>query len=141
HIVRRLGGDGRPALRLTREGADALRSYPFPGNVRELENALTHAAALASKGQITLDCLPQHIAEAAGAMKEEATAAPPNDIIADWPTMEELQRRYLQLTLARSSGNRSRAASALGLDRRTVQRMLAKYQIPSSDDDRGDTPT
>jgi DNA-binding NtrC family response regulator len=135
HIVHRLGSDGRPALRLTREVADALRSYPFPGNVRELENALTHAAALASKGQITLDCLPEHIAETARARNEEATTAPPNDIIADWPTMEELQRRYLQLMLARSGGNRSRAASALGLDRRTVQRMLAKYQIPSSDDE------
>jgi DNA-binding NtrC family response regulator len=41
--------------------------------------------------------------------------------------------------LARSGGNRSRAASALGLDRRTVQRILAKYQIPSSDDDNGDS--
>src|SRR6266540_2599787 len=135
HIVHRLGADGRPTLRLTREATDALHFYPFPGNVRELENALTHAAALASNGQITLDCLPEHIAEAARARKEEATTAPHNDIIADWPTMEELQRRYLQLMLARSGGNRSRAASALGLDRRTVQRMLAKYQIPSSDDE------
>jgi DNA-binding NtrC family response regulator len=139
HIVRQLSGAGRPALRLTREVADALRSYPFPGNVRELENALTHAAALASKGQITLDCLPEHITEVARAIKEEGAAASPYDIIADWPTMEELQRRYLQLMLARSGGNRSRAASALGLDRRTVQRMLAKYQIPSSDDDNGDS--
>jgi len=138
NILRRLGGDGRHPLRLTREVADALRSYPFPGNVRELENALTHAAALASKGQITLDCLPQHIAEAARAIKAEAATDRPHDIIADWPTMEELQRRYLELTLARSGGNRSRAASALGLDRRTVQRMLTKYQIPSSDDDNGD---
>jgi DNA-binding NtrC family response regulator len=72
-------------------------------------------------------------------MKEDAAAARHHDIIADWPTMEELQRRYLQLTLARCGGNRSRAASALELDRRTVQRMLAKYQIPSSDDDIGDT--
>ena len=139
HILRRLGGEGRPALRLTREVVEALRSYPFPGNVRELENALTHAAALASKGQITLDCLPEHIAEAVRTINEEAVTALHNDIIADWPTMEELQRRYLQLTLARCGGNRSRAASALELDRRTVQRMLAKYQIPSSDDDNADT--
>jgi transcriptional regulator with GAF, ATPase, and Fis domain len=135
HIVRRLSGDRLPTLRLTREVMRALRSYPFPGNVRELENALTHAAALALKGQITLDCLPEHIAEAARGMKEEPATANPQDIIGDWPTMEELQRRYLQLALARSGGNRSRAASALGLDRRTVQRMLAKYQIQSSDDE------
>src|SRR5499427_6289172 len=139
HFLQSFSKPGEPLPHLTREAADALRSYPFPGNVRELENALTHAAALASKGQITLECLPEHIAEAAGARNKEVATAPPNDIIADWPTMEELQRRYLQLTLARSGGNRSRAASALGLDRRTVQRMLAKYQIPSSDDDGGDT--
>jgi DNA-binding NtrC family response regulator len=138
HILRRLGGEGRPALRLTREVAEALRAYPFPGNVRELENALAHAAALASKGQITLDCLPEHITEAARVKKEEAPTAGSHDIIADWPTMEELQRRYLLLMLARCGGNRSRAASALGLDRRTVQRMLAKYQIPSSDDEMWD---
>ncbi|HKQ78388.1 MAG TPA: sigma-54 dependent transcriptional regulator [Blastocatellia bacterium] len=139
HILRRLSGDGPPALRLTREVAEALRSYPFPGNVRELENALTHAAALASKGQITLDCLPEHIAEAPRSIKEEDGGGASHDIISDWPTMEELQRRYLQLMLARNGGNRSRAASALGLDRRTVQRMLSKYQIPSSDDDNGDS--
>jgi DNA-binding NtrC family response regulator len=135
HIIRRLSGDKSPALRLTREVTNAIRSYPFPGNVRELENALTHAAALASKGQITIDCLPEHIAEAARAMKGEDATVGSYDIIADWPTMEELQGRYLQLMLARNGGNRSRAASALGLDRRTVQRMLAKYQIPSFDDE------
>src|SRR5262245_58370065 len=139
NIVRRIGGCGQYALRSWWEVTDALRAYPFPGNVRELENALTHAAALASKGQITLDCLPQHIAEAARSMKEEDATGRPHDIIADWPTMEELQRRYLELMLARCGGNRSRAASALGLDRRTVQRMLTKYQSPSSDDDNGDT--
>jgi DNA-binding NtrC family response regulator len=135
HILRRLNGDGQPPLRLTQEAAAALRSYSFPGNVRELENALTHAAALASNGMITLDCLPEHIAEAARGIDEEAAAGCADNIIADWPTMEELQHRYLQLVLGRNGGNRSRTASALGLDRRTVQRMLAKYQIPSDDDD------
>jgi DNA-binding NtrC family response regulator len=139
HILRRLNGDGQPPLRLTKEAAEALCSYSFPGNVRELENALTHAAALASNGLVALDCLPEHIAEAGGIREEMATGHARN-IIADWPTMEELQHRYLQLVLGRNGGNRSRTASALGLDRRTVQRMLAKYQIPSSDDDNGDTP-
>jgi DNA-binding NtrC family response regulator len=135
HILRRLNGDDQPPLRLSQEAADALHSYSFPGNVRELENALTHAAALAANGLVTLDCLPEHIAEASGGMREGVVRDCTHNIISDWPTMEELQHRYLQLVLGRNGGNRSRTASALGLDRRTVQRMLAKYQIPSSDDE------
>ncbi|MBO0720526.1 MAG: sigma-54-dependent Fis family transcriptional regulator [Blastocatellia bacterium] len=135
HIFRRLNGEGQPPLRLTQEAAEALHAYSFPGNVRELENALTHAAALSSNGLVTLECLPDYIAEAAQAVREETPASGVHNIISDWPTMEELQYRYLQLVLGRNGGNRSRTASALGLDRRTVQRMLAKYQIPSSDDD------
>ncbi len=135
HFLRRLGGDEQPALRLTHDASEALRSYSFPGNVRELENALTHAAALAANRLITMDCLPPHIAEAAG----QTTGASHREIIlgliADWPTMDELQRRYLELTLARNEGNRSRTAEALGLDRRTVQRMLAKYQLAVAGDE------
>jgi transcriptional regulator with GAF, ATPase, and Fis domain len=43
--------------------------------------------------------------------------------------MDELQRRYLQLVLTESGGNRRRAANALGLDRRTIQRLIAKYRL------------
>src|SRR5262249_17306700 len=47
---------------ISQEAADALNSYSFPGNVRELENAMTRARALSSSGLITVDCLPQNIA-------------------------------------------------------------------------------
>jgi DNA-binding NtrC family response regulator len=138
HFLRRLSGDRPPPLRMSQQAAEALRAYPFPGNVRELENALTHAAALASDRLISVDCLPSHIAQATGAKFHEETQTAAPDIISDWPTMEELQRRYLELVLGRHEGNRSRAAAALGLDRRTVQRMLAKYQIASSSEDEAD---
>src|SRR5215467_11496835 len=62
HFLRKLAGGTAPAY-LTREALDALCNYHFPGNVRELENALTRAIALAPNGPITLDCLPPHIAE------------------------------------------------------------------------------
>jgi DNA-binding NtrC family response regulator len=67
--------------------------------------------------------------------EKERVIDPAREIIADWPTMDELQRRYFQLALSRNGGNRSRTAAALGLDRRTVQRMLAKYQLASTDDE------
>jgi DNA-binding protein Fis len=48
--------------------------------------------------------------------------------------MEELQRRYLGLILSEVGGNRRRAAEKLGLDRRTIQRLIAKYNLFASDD-------
>lgn len=117
-------------LRLTKETAAALAAYTFPGNVRELENALTSAAALCSNGLITLDCLPQHIAltsSAAPVLSTEVEAA--SALISDRPAMEELQFRYFQLVLREVEGNRHRAAEVLGLNRRTVQRLIARYGL------------
>ena len=54
--------------------------------------------------------------------------------MADRPTMDELQRRYLQFILDENDGNRRRAATALGLDRRTVQRLIARYQLRAQAD-------
>ncbi|HMV87135.1 MAG TPA: sigma-54 dependent transcriptional regulator [Blastocatellia bacterium] len=133
HFLRKLSAGQEPELRLTQDAAAALRAYAFPGNVRELENALTHAAALATNRLITLDCLPSRIGRfAATPNKTDAPSMLPN-LITDWPRMEELQRRYLELTLARFDGNRSHAAEALGLDRRTVQRLLSR-QLETGED-------
>jgi DNA-binding NtrC family response regulator len=127
HFLRRIGGEGQPPFRLTREAAACLAAYPFPGNVRELENALVRASALASNRLITVDCLPAHIARTEPGLRAGLDAAP--DILADRPTMDELQRRYLTLVLEESGGNRRQTAKILGLDRRTIQRLLAKYQL------------
>jgi transcriptional regulator with GAF, ATPase, and Fis domain len=120
---------GQP-LRLTKEVLAVLLAYEFPGNVRELENALTSAAALCADGLITLDCLPKHIAATspiiAGSLcKSDVGSA----LIADRPTMELLQSRYFQLVLSEVEGNRHRAAEVLGLNRRTVQRIIARYGL------------
>ena len=121
--------EGNSPFRLTREVALALRSYPFPGNVRELENAIRRAIALCPNDMITLDCLPPEIVAAAGAEKESDKCRDERTIIADRPTVDELQRRYLQLVLDENQGKKRRAAAVLGLDRRTVQRLVAKYRL------------
>src|SRR6202011_4068765 len=121
--------EGNPPFRLTREVALALRSYPFPGNVRELENAIRRAIALCPNDMITLDCLPPEIVAAAGAEKESDKCRDERTIVADRPTVDELQRRYLQLVLDENQGKKRRAAAVLGLDRRTVQRLVAKYRL------------
>ncbi len=139
HFLRRATEQAALPLHLSQEALEALRAYSFPGNVRELENALRRAVALATTGLITLDCLPPHIARAANtALGLESAADREQKLIADRPTMDELQRRYLQLILTEVGGNRRRAAEVLGLNRRTIQRLIARYrlQVPVEEESR-----
>jgi transcriptional regulator with GAF, ATPase, and Fis domain len=53
-------------------------------------------------------------------------------LVADRPSMDELQRRYLQFILEETGWNRRRTAAVLNLDRRTVQRLIARYQLRSA---------
>ncbi|HEY6395017.1 MAG TPA: sigma-54 dependent transcriptional regulator, partial [Candidatus Binataceae bacterium] len=64
HFLQRFGDAAKMPLHLTNAARAALCSYDFPGNVRELENALRRAVALSSSGLITADCLPSEIADA-----------------------------------------------------------------------------
>jgi DNA-binding NtrC family response regulator len=132
HFLRAATPEGKPTFRLTAETALALRSYHFPGNVRELENAVRRAVALCPNAMITLDCLPPEIVAVIGTPTESVVSHNEETIIADRPTMDELQRRYLQLVLDENQGKKRRAAVILGLDRRTVQRLVAKYRLLAS---------
>jgi len=130
---------GAPFPFLTQAAKHALTAHDYPGNVRELENALRRAMALSSNGLITAECLPPEIARNGGA---DAGSQLPQDLISDRPGMDELQRRYLQLVLAETSWNRRRAAAVLQLDRRTIQRLIARYKLEGAgahvDDDPDD---
>ncbi|MCU1234555.1 MAG: Two-component response regulator CbrB [Candidatus Solibacter sp.] len=136
HFLQRFREPGDGPLHLTREAAEALAAHKFPGNVRELENALRRAVALSSGGVVTIDCLPGEIA--ACRTKTAAPERPELRLIADRPNMEELQRRYLQLILEETGWNRRRAAAVLDLDRRTIQRLIARYQLHGTVDPEGD---
>ncbi len=127
HYLGKPGAGAAPA-HLTREALDALRNYHFPGNVRELENALTRAVALATNGPITLDCLPPHIVETSQ-KQAPLTDDPLRNLASDWPSLDELQRRYLALALEKNHGNRQRTADLLGITRRTIQRLIARYNL------------
>ena len=99
HFLRKITGDAT-APHLTGEVLDALNDYRFPGNVRELENALIRAVALSTGNVITLDCLPSVINAAKKNESGKLTVNQnSNEFLADRPTLEELQKRYLVLTL------------------------------------------
>jgi two-component system response regulator AtoC len=108
----------RPAPRVSDEALDTLESYPFPGNVRELSHIVEHAMLVARDGVITQSDLPK---EVVGAKPNGASG-----LAEDWPTLALLDRRYIDRVLARTGGNKTRAAEVLGIDRRTLNRMFAR---------------
>lgn len=135
HFLRKMSETDQPP-HLTQEVWDALAAYEFPGNVRELENALVRAVALSTGDVITLDCLPPAIADASGRKNELPQYAETLRMLAgDRPSLEELQRRYINLILTETGGNRRRTAEKLGLDRRTIQRFIARCKLFAAPDE------
>jgi DNA-binding NtrC family response regulator len=109
---------GRPATGFARETLAALARHAWPGNVRELEHAVERAVALSSTPLILPDDLPPEVrgpGEAVGPV-----ALPPR------LTLEELKHWYVARVLDDVGGNKVRAAEQLGIDRRTLYRILAR---------------
>lgn len=116
-----------------------LRTYPFPGNVRELQNVVERAVAFCSEDWVQVSHLParltQHNSENLGSQTTEIA-----DIDAALlagpvlPTLDQLQKRYVQKILDEVGGNKRRAAALLGIGRRTLYRWLdeAEAEIDQS---------
>jgi two-component system response regulator PilR (NtrC family) len=125
-------------------GADAvatLRAYSFPGNVRELENILERALALADENVITVADLRLPVATAAAPAAEQRTPAssaprdprtmdPRESATSALPSfIEEIERAQIQQALVENRYNKTRAASALGITFRALRYKLKKLGI------------
>ncbi len=109
-----------PAKVLSEDALDALMAYSWPGNVRELENALERAVILSPGDTIKVDALPERVTarRAEPLVSERAPVT---------PTLEAIERAYIQWVLQNEGGNKSRAADMLGIDPSTLYRKLARY--------------
>ncbi|RJP25975.1 MAG: PAS domain-containing protein [Candidatus Abyssobacteria bacterium SURF_5] len=105
---------------VTTEVLNLLRRYDFPGNVRELENAIEHAFVICRKNVIGLEHLPDRILEAA--QKKENGASR----LCHGSSSEE---SIIREALARNEGNRVKTAEELGMHRATLWRKMEKYGI------------
>ena len=104
---------------ITAEALACLRAYPFPGNVRELENEVERAVALVDDGQpIGPEHLSERISDAGTTTRGPLTL---NEAI------ERLKRRMIEDAL-RECGSKTRAAERLGLTRQSLQQMLRRRQ-------------
>jgi DNA-binding NtrC family response regulator len=123
---------GKRLTGLASEAARKLLDYDWPGNVRQLQNVIERAVALARFDQITVDDLPHKIAEYKNSQLVVDDDQPENML-----TLDELERRYIERVLKAASGNKTLAAKILGVDRRTLYRKLVRYEearAPRGDD-------
>jgi DNA-binding NtrC family response regulator len=105
---------------------EALQRYRWPGNVRQLINALERGKILAASETIALRDLPKEVVTA------PAGAAVASDLEAT-DDLAAIQRGKVVEVLRREAGNKSRAARALGIDRRKLYRLLEKYVIADAE--------
>jgi len=122
YFVRRYAArSGKAIARVTPEAMQLLTDHAWPGNIRELEHSIERAVALANGQVLTPDDL-------APELKGSVDSA----LFRGAPTLEEVKRRYLAHVLQETGGNISRAASILGVERRSLQRMLRRYGLRES---------
>ncbi|HEX6648420.1 MAG TPA: sigma 54-interacting transcriptional regulator [Pyrinomonadaceae bacterium] len=127
---------GRFISGISKDALQALITYDWPGNVRELENAIERAVIIASGRQIELEDLPEAISKIALQERdrikvERAKAASEGRTttfeITVPSSMEEIERQAIEATLDYTDGDKSHAARALGIGRKTLYRKLEQY--------------
>jgi DNA-binding NtrC family response regulator len=140
HFLKKYCAPDCVQLQIAEDALDLLSRYSWPGNVRELENAVEYAVATCSSHFITISDLPEHVRARASDPIPVVETRPPVTLADDRPSLEELNRRYIQLILAETGGNKSRAAEILGINRRTLYRYLDPASVQIADEDQDEAP-
>jgi DNA-binding NtrC family response regulator len=110
---------GKEAKSVSSEVLDTLSRYPFPGNVRELENIIERAVALSDEPEISARDLPSDLRELSMRSIETAPRL----------TLDEMERRYIQEVLIKTNYRKSLAAEILGLPRTTLWRKMKQHGL------------
>lgn len=119
---------GRGAARLAPAALEALSAYSYPGNVRELENILERALIYADGDEILAADLGLAPPRRKPATRISGPEATPAEAPAD-ASLDAAERLAIELALANSGGNRTRAAAALGISRRTILYRIKRYGL------------
>lgn len=120
--------DNKDSKHFSRDALELLRSFSWPGNVRQLRTAVEHGVVMSEGDIVTPADLPAYLAPAAPAQAPARNIAPATDFeleTAPSLNLEYIERRAILLALQRAEGNRSRAAELLGINRRTLQRKMS----------------
>ena len=119
----------RSPVRFSREALELLERYPWPGNIRELENAVVRATAVCD-GTIRVKDLPERIEKYSPDAASKRMAAPESP--KEYLPLREIEARYVRDVLTHTRGNKQAAARLLGIDRKRLDRMIKRHNINSA---------
>ncbi|HEY3358736.1 MAG TPA: sigma-54 dependent transcriptional regulator [Polyangia bacterium] len=122
HFVRRYSAAFEKPLRsISPAAVEALVTYKWPGNIRELENKVQRAVALSEGPQLDLtDFFDLEMLDTQGFVREAAKAP---------GTLEEVEEAYIREVLRHTGGHQGDAATVLGIDRKTLYNKLLRYGL------------
>jgi DNA-binding NtrC family response regulator len=124
HFLSAFENAGAKRSEFTARAWAAVKRYSFPGNVRELQHAIEHAAVLSNGGPIQVQHLPEEIR---GAQFESGGAAASEQSL--FEALAEFEREYLRRILEQVGWQRCRAAKVLGISRKTLWTKLRAHGL------------
>lgn len=134
HLLQQVGGTSPPELEP--EVLTALRSYRWPGNVRQLKNCLERAVILSNNGRITLAELPPEVAQPPAFVPLQMTSVLPGSVNDSGPlasastaSLRDMERQQILAALEQSGWHRGRTAEILGISPSTLYRRLRDYDL------------
>jgi two-component system response regulator AtoC len=130
HFLQKFAGElGRGAMTISQTATRMLMAYAWPGNIRQLENAIERAVALSGgRTQIEVSDLPQEVQQAAGTDAAFPPLAFPEEGIDFERFIADVEREMIRRSLERTRGNKGAAARLLNLKRTTLVEKLKRLE-------------
>jgi DNA-binding NtrC family response regulator len=127
HFLARYGsGNEAQLLRIEPDAMRSLMAHQWPGNIRELENAIERACILCEGGRITSTCLPHSISLIEDTYRNESDG---DENLSIKKAEDSIERELIRKALAKTGGNRTQAAKILEISHRSLLYKIKEYGI------------
>jgi len=134
YLLNHVGGPNKPEL--DPQALEALRTYSWPGNVRQLKNCLERAVILSNNGRITVNELPPEVARPTAFIPAAQTPAQPGAALdytsstnASPASLRDVERQQILAALEQTGWHRGKTAEILGISPSTLYRRLRDYNL------------